>query len=139
MKRKQKICLILILVLATFLRFWRLDQVPPSPDWDEAALGWNAYSLMETGRDEYGQLLPFFLRSFDDYKPAFYAYLAILPIKFFGLNLWATRFPSALLGVLSVWTSRLFGTAAVVIGTDISSVAKKHPKRIFFIGDPFMK
>ena len=100
--RKINYRLVLILILAAFLRFWQLGRVPPSPDWDEAALGYNAYSLMRTGADEYGQKLPLVLRSFDDYKPAVYAYLAILPIKIFGLNVFAVRLHAALLGTLAV-------------------------------------
>lgn len=101
-KNKHLLALAAVLVVAVFLRFFMLGQVPASPDWDEAALGYNAYSLLKTGRDEYGVKLPLVLRSFDDYKPALYAYLAILPIKFFGLNLWAVRLPAAIFGVLAV-------------------------------------
>lgn len=102
LNKKEIGILFLILLLAAFLRFWQLGKVPASPDWDEAALGYNTFSLMQTGRDEYGKFLPLILRSFDDYKPAVYAYLSILPIKIFGLNLWAVRLPSAILGVLAV-------------------------------------
>ncbi len=102
-KQKEILALFIILILAIFLRFWQLGKVPASPDWDEAALGYNAYSILKTGKDEYGQFLPLILRSFDDYKPAVYAYLATLPIKFFGLNLWAVRLPSAIFGVLAVF------------------------------------
>ena len=100
--KKEAIVLFLILILAAFLRFWQLGKAPPSPDWDEASLGYNAYSLMMTGKDEYGTILPLVLRSFDDYKPGVYAYLSILPIKIFGLNVFAVRFPAALLGTLAV-------------------------------------
>lgn len=100
--KKEFISLFLILVLAGFLRFWQLGQTPPSLDWDEAALGYNAYSIMETGKDEYGIKLPLILRSFDDYKPGIYVYLAMLPLKIFGLNELAVRFPSAFLGTLAV-------------------------------------
>ena len=99
---KFRIILIFILLLAGFLRFWQLGKVPPSPDWDEAALGYNAYSIMKTGRDEYGKFLPLTLRSFDDYKPALFAYLMIPSIKIFGLNTFAVRFPAALLGTIAV-------------------------------------
>lgn len=101
MKRKYLI-LGIIIFLAVILRFWQLGNVPPSPDWDEAALGYNAYSIMQTGRDEYGKFLPIILRSFDDYKPALYSYLAIPFIKLLGLNVVAVRLPSAILGVLTV-------------------------------------
>lgn len=96
------ITIFIVLLLASLLRFWQLGNVPPSPDWDEAALGYNAYSIMQTGRDEYGKFLPIILRSFDDYKPALYTYLAIPSIKIFGLNVFAVRFPSAVFGILTV-------------------------------------
>ncbi len=73
-----------------------------SPDWDEVALGYNAYSILKTGRDEFGTWFPLALRSFDDYKPPLYTYLAIPPIALYGLSVWAVRLPSALFGVLAV-------------------------------------
>src|SRR5258706_3112136 len=103
------VILFLILIVAAVLRFYQLGVVPASPDWDEAALGYNAYSILHTGRDEYGKFLPVILRSFDDYKPALYTYFVIPVIFFTNLSLWATRFPSAFLGVLTV-----FGTYLLV-------------------------
>ncbi len=91
-----------IVLLAIFLRFWQLGNIPPSPDWDEAALGYNAYSILKTGRDEYGTFLPRVLRSYDDYKPPLYAYLTIPSVAAFGLNVWAVRLPSAVMGSIAV-------------------------------------
>lgn len=91
-----------ILVLGFVLRFWQLGNIPPSPDWDEVALGYNAYSVMQTGRDEYGKFLPVVLRSFDDYKPALYMYL-IIPAEFlFGVTVFSVRLPSLVFGMLSI-------------------------------------
>lgn len=98
----RKILLILIFSLGFILRFWQLGQNPASLDWDEASLGYNAYSILQTGRDEYGSFLPLSIRSFGDYKPSLYVYLTIIPVKIFGLNEFSTRFISALLGSLSV-------------------------------------
>lgn len=102
LKSKTFLSLFFILLLAAVLRLWQLGSIPVSPDWDEAALGYNAYSIMHTGRDEYGKFLPLILRSFDDYKPGLYAYLSIPSIAIFGLNTFAVRLPSAILGILSV-------------------------------------
>src|SRR3989344_9071437 len=106
----KKLLFILIIALAAFLRLWQLGNVPISPDWDETALGYNAYSILKTGRDEYGTFLPRTLRSFDDYKPPLYAYLAVPSVAFFGLNTWAVRLPAAVMGVLAV-----IGTYVLVI------------------------
>lgn len=101
-KKLTLILLIGIVILASILRLWQLSKVPSSPDWDEASLGYNAYSIMQTGRDEYGEFLPVVLRSFDDYKPALYVYLVIPFIKLVGLNIYAVRLPAALFGILAV-------------------------------------
>ncbi len=63
---KQHSLLLVIVILAGFLRLWQLGVVPISPDWDEAALGYNAYSILHTGRDEYGIFLPRALIALDD-------------------------------------------------------------------------
>jgi 4-amino-4-deoxy-L-arabinose transferase-like glycosyltransferase len=94
--------LTIILLLGLVLRLWHLGLVPPSPDWDEAALGYDAYSIMHTGRDEFGTFLPAVLRSFDDYKPALYAYLMIPSVAVFGLTTFAVRFPSVVMGVVGI-------------------------------------
>lgn len=101
-KKFSFMILIVIILIAAFLRMYKLGEVPPSPNWDEVALGYNAYSLMHTGKDEYGKFLPLILRSYDDYKPAVYAYFIIPAIKFFGLNVFSVRLPSAVFGIFSV-------------------------------------
>lgn len=99
---KPKLLIIFIFILAFFLRFWQLGQNPSSLDWDEASLGYNAYSILKTGRDEYGNFLPLSIRSFGDYKPAVYTYLTVIPVALFGLNEFSVRFVSAILGFLTV-------------------------------------
>lgn len=98
----KKICFAMILILAVLLRFWQLGKVPPSPDWDETAIGWNAYSILKTGRDEYGVKFPLTFRSFDDYKPPLYFYLTVPSVALLGLNVFAVRLPSAIFGVIAV-------------------------------------
>lgn len=93
---------LLLILVASILRLVAFGAVPPSPDWDEAALGYNAYSILHTGKDEYGQFLPVVLRSFDDYKPALYSYLIIPFLFVFGLSIQAVRMPSVLFGVATV-------------------------------------
>lgn len=103
MKKKTRyILLALIILVAAFLRLYQLGAVPLSPDWDEVALGYNGYSILHTGKDEYGKVFPVVLQSFDDYKPALYTYLTIPPIAVFGLNVFATRLPSAIFGIMTV-------------------------------------
>ncbi len=94
---------VLIILLAGFLRIWGLDKYPHGFNADEASIGYNAYSLIQTGKDEHGAFLPIHFKSFGDYKPGFYFYLVLPFVKFLGLNIWAVRLPAALLGTLAVF------------------------------------
>lgn len=96
---KIKLLFVSIIVLAFFIRFYNVTITPPGLTWDEAALGYNAYSIQQTGRDEYGTFLPLNLKSFGDYKPALYAYLIIPFLSIFGLTELSVRLPSVLAGV----------------------------------------
>ena len=123
MKKAHLFGLVLILLLAAFLRFFRLGGVPPSLSWDETALGYNAYSVGLTGKDEYGKKWPIsYFASFGDYKPPVYVYLAVLPIKIFGLNEFAVRFPSAFFGTLTVLATYF------LVKELFSDLVSQHPK-----------
>lgn len=98
-----RILLIIVIAIAFFLRFFSLSVNPPALTWDEAAWGYNAYTLSLTGKDEFGRFLPItYLESFGDFKPPMYAYLSVIPIKLFGLNEFSIRFASAFLGSITV-------------------------------------
>lgn len=91
-----------IFLLALLLRFYQLSDIPNGLYPDETAIGYNAYSILLTGKDEYGEYMPLYFRSFDDYKLPLYIYSTALSIKLFGVNAFAVRLPSALMGSLSV-------------------------------------
>lgn len=92
--------LLLIFILGFSLRIYKIGTSPPGFSWDEASLGYNAYSILKTGRDEYGQIMPLIFKSFGDYKPGVYVYLTVPFIFLFGLNEFAARLPSILIGSL---------------------------------------
>lgn len=100
--RKTGIILSLILILAGLLRTVKLSELPAGFHGDEAAYGYNAYSLLKTGADEYGKRIPITLKSFEDYKPALYAYIDIPFVALLGLNETAVRLPSAIFGTLTI-------------------------------------
>ena len=99
---KKKFLLLIILAVAIFFRFYGLNQVPPSASLDEASIGYNAFSILRTGADEYGTKFPILLRAYDDWRPALYVYLVIPFVKILGLNVLAVRLPSVILSVLTV-------------------------------------
>lgn len=90
-----------VLLLAFLFRFLRLSDYPVSLSMDEIAVGWDANSILQTGRDQYGKFLPLVFKSVGDYKTPVSIYLDTVSIKVFGLNELGVRFPAAFLGALT--------------------------------------
>ena len=79
-----------------------LGSFPHGVTGDEIQQGYTAYSILNTGKDEWGDFLPLNPRGFGDYKPPLYSYLTIPFVAVFGLSVFATRILSALSGTLMV-------------------------------------
>lgn len=99
---KVKILLILIIFLAAVVRTAALDKFPNGFTGDEAQQGYSAYSILKTGRDEWGEFLPINPRGFGDFKPPLYTYLTVPSLAIFDLNVVSVRLPAAILGILTV-------------------------------------
>jgi 4-amino-4-deoxy-L-arabinose transferase-like glycosyltransferase len=99
---KEYWLLILALLVGIFLRLWKLGSTPPQMTTDEVALGYNAYSILKTGKDEYGKVLPLIFKSYGDFKPGLYIYFTVPSVALLGLNEFATRLPSAVSGIFSI-------------------------------------
>lgn len=95
----NKFILLIVILLAIFLRFYQLDTIPAGIYVDEASHGYNAYSILLTGQDEYGKYFPIFLRSFGYYASTLYTYFTMLPISLLGLNELSIRLISATSGI----------------------------------------
>lgn len=103
MKNIHKILFLLILVLAAFFRFWNLSSIPASLNWDEISHGYNAYSLLKTGKDQWGHPWPIFnFRAYGDYPTTANLYFTLPSIAIFGLNAFSIRLPAAIFGLLFV-------------------------------------
>lgn len=97
-----------IFTLAFLLRLIMVTNVPPSINWDEASLGYNAYSILQTGKDEWGRVMPVTFEAFGDFKLPGYIYTLVPFISILGLNEFSVRLPSILFGSLSVIFLYLF-------------------------------
>ncbi len=97
--------LIGIVLLAGFFRLWQIGAVPPSASLDEASIGYNAYSVLKTGGDEYGQVPLISQRGYDDWRRSTYLFLTAPFIAVFGLRAEAVRLPSVLLSVITVFVT----------------------------------
>lgn len=128
---KTIIALTIILLLAATLRFYKLGAVPTSLNADEAAIGYNAYSILKTGKDEYGKKLPLLFQSFDDYKMPVYVYLTVPGIALFGLDDFSVRLPSAVLGTLTVLLTYFLVTELFKHNGQETINNKQHDRLLF--------
>jgi 4-amino-4-deoxy-L-arabinose transferase-like glycosyltransferase len=103
----KKYVLLAIFIAALLSRVVGISNYPIGFTQDEASFGYDAYSLLLTGKDQWGETLPLVLRSFGDFKLPLYSYLTIPSIYFFGLNEFAIRSPNALFGSLAVVSTYL--------------------------------
>jgi 4-amino-4-deoxy-L-arabinose transferase-like glycosyltransferase len=98
MKIRHLPIIIIILLLAAGLRLFNLSSVPPPLNVDEASNAYDAYSLLRTGRDQWGNLLPITIRAFNDYRRPASVYSAIPFIAIFNLTVFSIRAMAAFWG-----------------------------------------
>ncbi len=92
-----------IIFLAAFLRLWALDKVPVSLMGDELDLGYQAYSILKTGKDYSGNPWPLHFQSLAEWRTPLYLYSSIPTVMLFGITPWGVRLPAAMFGILGVW------------------------------------
>jgi 4-amino-4-deoxy-L-arabinose transferase-like glycosyltransferase len=90
------------------LRTVSIIDNPPGFSTDEAAVGYNAYSILTTGKDEHGETLPVLFRSFGDYKLPVFVYSQVPAIAALGLSELPVRLTAAFYGVLTVASTYVF-------------------------------
>lgn len=105
--KKSNLLLIAIILFGFLLRVAFIDARPSGFTPDEASFGYDAYSLIKTGQDQWGNSWPLVLKSFGDYKMPLYTYLSIPTVYLFGLNEAAVRLPNVLLGTLAILATYL--------------------------------
>jgi 4-amino-4-deoxy-L-arabinose transferase-like glycosyltransferase len=130
MRFKPKILLALIIIIAFVLRIWQVGLNPTFIS-DEASIGYNAFSILKTGRDEWGKLLPLSFKSFGEFKLPIYIYAAVPSIAVLGLTEVAVRLPSVLAGVASIYlifllARRLFSERVGLLSALFMSINPWH-------------
>lgn len=88
--------------IALLLRLPSFGELPRGLNRDEAALAYNAYSLLKTGTDEHQRRWPVSIESFGDQKLPGYVYTLIPFIAVGGLNPITTRLPSLLASLVVI-------------------------------------
>lgn len=108
LKNKKILFWIIIFLITSFTRLFKLAEYPVSLNVDEVSIGYDAFSILKTGRDHYGNFLPITFRSIGDYKNGVYIYMVTISQAFFGINEFSVRFPSAFFGILFVFVAFIF-------------------------------
>lgn len=94
--------LVWIFFLGLFFRLFQLSTLPTGFHVDEAKIGWNAYSLWLTGRDDWLHAFPLHYDTFGDQRPTGFFYATVPSLALFGLSDFAIRFTPAIFGALGV-------------------------------------
>ena len=127
--------LILTIALGAFLRLYNLGNTNLGFFRDEAALGFNAWSLLTTGADEYGQKFPVIFRSFEVFFMPAYVYLSVPIFWVFGISEFSTRLLSALSGIGIIYLSFLIANKifkSKTVGLVSAFVVATSPWAIFY-------
>src|SRR3989338_1227399 len=96
--------LVMITLIAGWFRIWRLSEHTVSLSLDEVIVGYDAYSILHTGKDHHGHFLPLVFESIGDYKSPVLIYSIIPAIMILGLTEFGVRITVAVIGTLTIVT-----------------------------------
>ena len=100
-----RLAFVAVILIAILMRFVGLDSWGMGFFRDEAALGYNSWSIAKTGADEFGQKWPVVFRSFEVFFLPAYEYMTAALMSVAGLSVWSTRAVAAASGVWLVIVS----------------------------------
>ena len=106
---RKNAVIILLFSLGAFLRLWNLGSLSSGFFRDEAALGYNAYSIWLTGKDEFGYIFPIVFRSFEVFFLPLYVYISSPLVGILGLNEFTSRLLSSLSGMVALYFAYMIG------------------------------
>lgn len=129
--KKTGIIFLGIILLAIILRVVYLDKVPPSLFGDEIDVGYQAYSLIKTGRDLSGNSWPILVHSLAEYRAPLFIYSAIPFVGIFGLNEWGVRLTAVFWGIVGIigiylLTKRLFDEKLALLSALFLTLSPWH-------------
>ncbi|MCL5409285.1 MAG: glycosyltransferase family 39 protein [Patescibacteria group bacterium] len=123
--KKQKyylLGLLIIVIFGSFLRLYKIDHLPIQLGHDEVTQLYDAISIKETGKDIYGEKLPFIFRSVNDFKPPFYTYASLLPLLIFGWQDLTIKIIGVFFGIMII-PAMYFFTQRLLLDQKIAIIA----------------
>ncbi len=113
------------LLLIGSLYFYKLGDIPAGLYNDEASIGVNARSILESGKDEHGMSWPIYFQAFGEYKNPLFIYATSAFFGIAGVSEWTLRSVAVVFGLLTIMIvyllgkdigkSRLLGTATALL------------------------
>jgi 4-amino-4-deoxy-L-arabinose transferase-like glycosyltransferase len=107
--RQSWLIILPVIILAISSYFVSVGHNPPGYYIDESSISYNAYTISQTGRDEFGTPWPLYFHAFGDYKNPIYIYLLSAIYRLTSPSILAARLLSATLGVLAALALGLLG------------------------------
>lgn len=98
----KKLIVLLLLIFAFGIRFWNVWSVPNGLYYDEIDAGYQARSILQTGKSYRGDFSPFFLNSYLDPRPPIPVYLTVLSTAIFQTPELQVRMGQVILGTINV-------------------------------------
>ena len=131
MKHLAPVLIITALLIGAGLRVVRLERVPLGLYCDEACNGYDAYSILRTGRDHHGNFLPLVIQGFNDERMALFDYSLVPLIGAFGLRPGVVRLGAALWGItdliaIVVLAGLMLGPPGAVVAAVLVAISPWH-------------
>jgi 4-amino-4-deoxy-L-arabinose transferase-like glycosyltransferase len=131
LKHLGAVLVIAALMAGVGLRVVGLDRVPPGLYADEACNGYDAYSILLTGRDHHGNFLPLVFQGFNDNRMPLFDYSLVPLIGAFGLSPSVVRLGAALWGTADlvavvILAALILGLPGAVVTAVLVAVSPWH-------------
>jgi len=125
------VLIIVALMAGVGLRVVGLDRVPPGLSADEACNGYDAYSILLTGRDHHGNFLPLVFQGFNDNRMPLFDYSLVPLIGAFGLSPGIVRLGAALWGAadlvaIVILAALMLGLPGAIVTAILVAVSPWH-------------
>jgi 4-amino-4-deoxy-L-arabinose transferase-like glycosyltransferase len=123
--------LVVIIIIGASIRLWGFPNTPAGLNQDEIAAAYEAYSLVETGGDRWGNHLPAYFPAWGSGQNVLYSYLTAPFVALFGLTPFSVRAVAVIFGILAIpllflAVRRWYGTKAALLAAFVLAVTPWH-------------
>ena len=118
----------IVLICGAALYTYRVTRNPAGFFVDESSIAYNAYTISQSGRDEFGNSWPLYFRAFGDYKNPVFIYLLAALFKLTGPSILTARLLAAIAGV----------GAAVLLGLLAARISRRRDVPIMVTGSALL-